>query len=288
MFSLSAVAIALAMPCAELPTELRQVAPDSATKAWFLPATPREKTRAVVLIHGLFVHPLRPSKATRPWLRDWQEPGSKLVKLLAREFDVFAFAYAQTVPADDVARSAGLREAVAKLRKAGYTDVVLIGHSAGGVIARHFVQNFPDAGVTKVVAVASPFAGVESATLKMGYPKVQAPFVESLTPAARADAVKADKNPLGKSVQFACVVCKLKLVDSDGLVSTRSQWTTDLQEWGVPAVLTPVHHFAVMNHSETAKSIAELASNTLTRWSPGEVEKARAVLFGDPASVRDK
>ena len=288
MFSLSAVAIALAMPCAELRTELRQVAPDSTAKAWFLPATPREKTRAVVLIHGLFVHPLRPSKATKPWLRDWQEPGSKLVKLLAREFDVFAFAYAQTVPADEVARNAGLRDAVAKLRKAGYTEVVLIGHSAGGVIARHFVQNFPDAGVTKVIAVAAPFAGVESATLKIGYPKVQAPFVESLTPDARAEAVKANKNALGESVQIVCVVCKLKLVDSDGLVSTRSQWTADLQEWGVPAVLTPVHHFAVMNHSEATKSIAELASKKLTRWSPGEVEEARTMLFGEPAAGRDK
>jgi pimeloyl-ACP methyl ester carboxylesterase len=192
IFSLPAlialVAAPAPLPCEELRTELWQVAPTAGEKPWVAPAAPSEKTRAVVLIHGLFVHPIRPSKATHPWRRSWQEPKSELVKTLAKDSDVFAFAYAQNIPVDEVAQSAGLRDAVARLREAGYKQIVLIGHSAGGVIAREFVEHFPDTGVTKVIAVAAPFAGVDVATLKIGYPKVQAPFVQSLSREARAEA----------------------------------------------------------------------------------------------------
>ncbi len=281
-FSLAAVVFALAAPCAEPATELWQVAPDTSEKPWVAPAAPPDKTRAVVLIHGLFVHPVRTSKASQPWRREWQEPKSELVKALAADADVFAFAYAQTAPVDDVAESHGLRDAVARLRKAGYKEIVLIGHSAGGVIARQFVERYPDAGVTKVVAVAAPFAGVELATFKVGYPKVQAPFVQSLAPEVRIEAIKANKNPLGKGVQIACVVCKLKLVETDGLVSTGSQWPEDLQRFGVPVVLAPVNHFVVMHSTAAVKQIAELAREKLARWSPEEVDKARKVLFGEP------
>ena len=96
------------------------------------PTTPSEKTRAVVLLPGLFVHPVRPAKASQPWRRDWQEPNSELVKALAPDFDVFAFSYAQTVRVDEVAHRPGLRDAIARLRKAGYKEIVLVGHSAGG------------------------------------------------------------------------------------------------------------------------------------------------------------
>jgi pimeloyl-ACP methyl ester carboxylesterase len=280
LFSLVVVAIC-ADPCpVEVATELWRVAPDGGDKPWVVPDAPSVKTRAVVLLHGLFVHPVRQSKAAKPWRRDWQESKSELVKALAPDFDVFAFTYAQTVSLDEIAKSSGLRDAVAKLRKASYKDIVLVGHSAGGVIARQFVENYPDAGVTKVIAVAAPFAGVELATLKVGYPKVQAPFVQSLAPDARNEAAKASKNPLGKDVPFACVVCKLKLVETDGLVSTRSQWPDDLQKAGVPVVHSSVNHFLVMQNPAAAKAIAELAREKLVRWSPDEVEQARKVLFG--------
>ncbi len=281
-FSLSAIMVAFVAQSAEPATELWQVAPDTSEKPWVAPAAPGDKTRAVVLIHGLFVHPVRPAKAAQPWRRPWQEPKSELVKALAPDFDVFALGYAQTVPVDEVAGAPGLRDAVVRLRKAGYKEIVLIGHSAGGVIARQFVERYPDAGVTKVIVVAAPFAGVELATFKVGYPKVQAPFVKSLTPDARTEAVKANKNSLGKDVEIACVVCKLKLVETDGLVPTRSQWPEELQRCGVPAVFAPVSHFDAMQHPATVKRIAELAREKLTRWSPDEVEKARKVLFGEP------
>ena len=234
-----------------------------------------------MLINGLFVHPVRPARATRPWRREWQEPRSDLVKALAKEFDVFAFGYAQTVSVDEVAHAPGLRDAVLRLRKGGYKEVVLVGHSAGGVIARLFVESYPDAGVTKVIAVAAPFAGAEAATVKLGYPRVQAPFVQSLAPEVRTEIAKANKNPLGKDVEMACVVCKLKRVETDGLVYIRSQWTDDLQRCGVPAAFAPVSHFDAMLNPISIKTICDLAREKLTRWSPDEAEKARKVLFGD-------
>lgn len=262
-----------------LPTELRQVAPDRCEKCWEPTGKPPEKPRAVVLVHGLFLHVFRPARAAQPWIRDWQEPKSELVKALAKDSDVFAFSYAQTVPVEDVADSAGLRGAVAKLRKAGYAEVVLVGHSAGGLVVCQFVEHHPDAGVTKVIAVATPFGGVGLANAKVGYPKVQAPFVHSLSPEARA---KANPQPPGKDVQIACVVCKLKHAESDGLVPIRSQWTEQLRKAGVPVVLASASHFEVKHSPDAAKVIAELVREKLTRWTPEETEKARKILFGEP------
>lgn len=269
-------------PATELSTDFWQVAPEKSEKAWVVPTVSRERPRAVLLIPGLHVHPIWHSKATRPDRRSWQEPKSELVKELAKDFDVFAFAYAQTVPVDYVSQSPGLRDAVTLLRKAGYKEIVLIGHSAGGIIARQFVEQYPDWGVTKVIAVGSPFAGSEVAKVNVGYPKVQAPFVRSLTPEARTAATKMNSHPLGMQVEFACVVCKLKGVESDGLVFLRSQWPDDLQRFGVPAVLATVSHVVAMHHAETSKTIAKLAREKLTRWRPAEVEKAQTILFDKP------
>lgn len=291
-------------PAAELPTEFWQIAGNpsekaasgktgestggSLKKANILPASPPSKTRAVVLIPGLHVHPLRPAKVIQSERRPWQEPKSELVKTLAKDSDIFGFAYAQTVPVDHVAQYAGLRDAVARLCQAGYTEIVLVGHSAGGIIARQFVERYPDAGVTKVIAVATPFAGAEAATLKIGYPKIQASFVRSLTPETRAEGAKSNTHTLGKKVEFACVVCKLKRVESDGVVVTRSQWPEDLQRLGVPAVLSTVSHVDAMQNADTAKLIAELVRQKVIRWSPDEVEKARKILFGDRTGESEK
>ncbi|HEY1186141.1 MAG TPA: alpha/beta fold hydrolase [Gemmata sp.] len=268
-------------PVSEPQTELWQVAPDTCQKPWVVPEKPSEKTRAVVLLHGLYLHPLRPAKATQPWMRPWQLPKSGLVKTLAAEFDVFALGYSQVVSVDETAEAPGLRTAVEQLRKAGYTDVVLVGHSAGGLIAKRFVEVCPNAGVTRVITVAAPYVGVEAANLGLGYRKVQAPFVESLTPSARIGATKANKFPLGNEIEIVCVVCKLKHLETDGLVKVRSQWPEELQQRGVPAVLTLVNHFEVMDDADTAKTILKLAKGKLTRWSPEEVEAARKVLFGE-------
>jgi hypothetical protein len=276
--SLPLVVAALVAPAVELPTELWQVAPER--KGAFAINPPRTRDRAALLIPGLKIHPFRPSYATKPDLREYQQPNSDLVRALAKDADVFAFGYAQTVPLDAVAMSPGLRAAVARLKQAGYEEITLIGHSAGGVIARVFTEGNPDSGVTKVITVASPHLGADLASLRVGYPKVQAPFVESLAPAVRTRAVGSGK--IDDKIQVACVVCKVKRIENDWLVKLPSQWPEDCRRAGVPAVLVQTDHWHAMLAPQSVKVISELAREKLTRWTPDEVEKAAKVLFRDP------
>lgn len=274
------VVAALAAPAADFPTDFRQVAPDRRGEDWS--AAPRTRDRAVLVIPGLRIYPLRPARCERPEFRNYHDPAGELVRTLAKDSDVFAFAYAQTAAVDEVARSAGLRAAVADLNKSGYKEIVLLGHSAGGVVARLFAERYPDSGVTKVVCVAAPHSGAGLAGLKVGYPKAQAPLVRSLTAEARA---RARPQKLPDHIAMACVVCKLGLVDADGLVTVATQWPEECRGHGVPAALVVVNHWEAMLDAGSVKVIAELVRGELARWSPEEVGRARKVLFGDD---RDK
>lgn len=82
---------------------------------------------------------------------------------------------------------------------------------------------------------------------------------------------------------MACVVCKVKLIEGDGLVPLASQWPDDLQQQGVPIVLLPISHFEVMNTTAGARALADLTRGRLTRWAPSDVDQARKVLFRDGA-----
>ena len=279
--SLPAVVMVFAAPAANVPTELWQVAPAARGKAGWVNA-PRTKDRAVLLIPGLKIHPFRPALSTRPERHSWQEPGGDLVRTLAPDFDVYAFGYAQTAPLDAIVQSPGLCDAVTNLKKAGYKEIVLVGHSAGGVIARLFAASYPDAGVTKVIAVAAPHAGAEAAHMQIGYPRIQAPFIQSLAPETRIAARMATDAKNEQTIQMACVVCKLRRLDGDGLVNLGSRWPDDCRKCGVPAVLVPVSHWEAMINPMSAKVIGELAREKLARWSVDEVDKARKLLFGEP------
>src|SRR5262249_36988219 len=113
--------------------------------------------RAVVLIHGLALHPLSTAKVGQAAFRHWQQPGSALVRPLAEDSDVWSVGYSQTSAVENVA--AAVAALVKKVKAQGYKEVVLVGHSAGGLIARQLVEDHPDAGVTKVVQVCAPNLG---------------------------------------------------------------------------------------------------------------------------------
>lgn len=274
--------VAFAAPAATLPTEVWQVAPDAVGRSWVAPTKPR----AALLVHGLKIHPLRPERATRPERHEWQDPDGALAKALAKDFDVYAFGYAQTVPVDTVPHTPGMREAVARLRQAGYRELVLIGHSAGGVIVRLFAENYPDSGITKVIQTAAPNAGSDLATIKAGYHKVQAPFIQSLAPAPRMEASRTAKKLISPRIEFVSVVCKIKRVETDGLVNILSQWPADLQSQGLPAALLGVPHWDAPRVEAGAKRIAELARERLTRWTPEQVEVARRILFRETDEIK--
>ena len=280
-----ALAVALT-PVMSLPTAVWQVGPEVKARFDGDPvALMVTKDRAVLLVHGLQLHPIRPDRAHRPELHEWAQPKAGLVQTLARDFDVYAFGYAQTVPVDAVSVSPGLAAAVEKLRAAGYRELVLIGHSAGGVIARQFVERNPDAGVTKVIQVAAPNAGSEFAKIPVGMPKTQAPFVKSLAPRPRRAVARAADGGLADEVEFCCVVCKLPKIHGDSLVALESQWPSDLQRQGVPAALIAVSHFEAMKAGHAVKRIAELARERLIRWTPEQVEQGRQIVFGKDADA---
>jgi pimeloyl-ACP methyl ester carboxylesterase len=264
------------LPGAVLETEFAQVAP--AVPGLVHPVRSQGQDRAVVLIQGMYVNPLNKEGAARAALRTWQKPGSLLVTRLTREADVFAFAYSQTVAADELAEWPDLVVAVNRLRRAGYREVVLVGHSAGGLIARHCVENYPDLGVDKVIQVCSPNTGSGWAKVAPVRP-YQGEFVASLTKEVRRRALHERGDRLiPPQVQFACVVGNLGL-GGDGLVSCASAWSEDLQRQGVPAYVVAATHWQAVRSAKGADVIADLVRRPLPRWTPAEVEKARHSLF---------
>jgi pimeloyl-ACP methyl ester carboxylesterase len=233
--------------------------------------------RAVVLLHGLYLHPFSKTNVIRATLHSWQKPDSLLVHRLSEEADVYALAYAQTVAADYVPAHADLADHIAHLRDLGYRDIVLIGHSAGGLVARTFVEDCPDSGVTKVIQVCAPNGGSGWAVLQAVRAN-QIEFLDSLTKAARQRVAgeRAGKTiPAG--VEFVCVV-GTGTVYGDGLVACHCQWPEDLQRQGVPAIpLATTHWFAIRSH-KAVDLLARLVREPQPRWNAEEVAAARRRL----------
>jgi pimeloyl-ACP methyl ester carboxylesterase len=232
--------------------------------------------RAVVLIHGLSMT-LDDATAARAGLQLWQRPGSPVIQALAGKADIFAFAYGQNASVDRIAELPALREDILRLKKMGYGEIILLGHSAGGIIARQFAEDNPDAGVTKVVQVCAPNGGSVWAQLPICAP-CQRPFLASLTPRARAKALqeRAAKE-IPKLVQCVCVV-GMGAGTGDVAVSCRCQWSADLQKQGIPAVRVDSLHFLIMNSRSTARALADAVLRDHPRWDESEVRRMRQVL----------
>src|ERR1043165_6526837 len=193
------------------------------------------QAQAVVLIHGFYFH-LRDKSVPNAELRPWQKADGPLVKELAKHADVFVFAYGQNASIETIVKESKLQDSIAQLRKLGYTEIVLLGHSAGGLIARQFVEDHPDAGVTKVIQVCAPNGGSPLALLR-GH-KSQKVFLDCLSEGGRQECLKlrADKR-IPQNVQFVCVVARGDGKNgTDGIVPCVSQWTEDLHKQGIPAV----------------------------------------------------
>jgi pimeloyl-ACP methyl ester carboxylesterase len=238
-----------------------------------------------VLIHGLSLRPANGGKPDRAVSRSWQQPGSPLVQRLARDADVFAFAYGQTVPVEEVARASALTARLRDLRRLGYRELVLVGHSAGALVARHLVEDHPDLGVTKVVQVCAPNGGSSLAKLPAAGPG-QAAFLASLTKPARAKVLhqRADKR-VPAAVEFVVVVATSRL-GGDGVLRASSQWPEDLQKQGIPAVMLRATHWEATRGGRGIDLIARLVGAPQPRWGPAEVAAARKLLFGArPASA---
>ena len=240
------------------------------------------RARAILLLHGLRVHPISNAKVYEPQFHDWQLPGSVLVKGLGRDADVFAYAYGQNTRVEKIADMPALAQAVGKLRFLGYQEIVLLGHSTGGVVARLFVEDQPRGGVTKVIQVCAPNDGSSLAKLNFSVARDQEPFLNSLTKKERLlwNEIREDKK-IPAHVDFLCVVGASGPY-GDGMVSCKSQWSPDLQKQGIPAVRLVTTHLTVLRAPKTVEKVIELVREDHPRWSPEKVQSMRKAIVGVP------
>lgn len=239
------------------------------------------QTRAVILIHGYRAHPFSIAGARAAEFHDWQKPGATMVEELSSVADVYSFAYGQNVSVSAVADSPALAAAVASLTEAKYREITLVGHSAGGLISREFVERHPDAGVTKVIQVCSPNGGSHLAKASViALHKEQAAFAQSLVsrlvPAAEGDAPKVPDH-----VDFVSVIGD-GFGAGDLAVFDERQWPADLQAQGTRAVQIRTMHFTAMRSRRVARVLLELVRDPQPRWTPEQAKQARLDFLESP------
>lgn len=235
----------------------------------------KDRSRAVILLGGLDLRDDGASAAT-PRFVDWQGSTSTLVKGLSRHADVYSIAYAQNTAVEEIASFPELREAVGNVKKLGYSEVVLLGHSAGGILARHFVEEHPRAGVTRVIQVAAPNSGTKLAgwaVRLLQVPPEQASFVASLSPAHRAAVLKGRENKMiPTGIDFVSVVsCTSPKDRGDGAVNRQCQWPPDLQQQGVPCACVQASHAHVMYQEDCCDLYCKLITESQPRWGHTQV-----------------
>jgi pimeloyl-ACP methyl ester carboxylesterase len=240
------------------------------------------RDRAVVLIHGLKLHPFSAGAAGRAGFHRWQQPGSAMVLELGAAADVFAFAYAQTAPVEEIARLELFERSIARLKALGYPEVVLVGHSGGGLIARQFVEDRPEAGVTKVIQACAPNLGSSWASWTCAVRAAQEPFLRSFTREARLRSLRERQGKeIPAAVEFLCLIAD-GTGTGDWVVSDRSQWPVDLRAQGIPAVRLVATHRGILTR-RGARRVAELVSKPCPRWSREAVAAGEAAFLARPS-----
>jgi pimeloyl-ACP methyl ester carboxylesterase len=254
-----------------LETKFEQMAPAHKTADTF--ARSPGQGRAVVLVHGLrWRDGLASAKAN---FEPWQLADSTLVKTLKTAADLFAFAYGQNMALERIAGAVELTDNLQRVRQLGYEEIVLVGHSAGGLIARQLVEDNPKIGITRVIQVATPNGGSD---LAKGLP---APFIASLTQQERRACLlrRADKK-VPADIEFVCVVSGALALGTDGMVSFRCQWTEDLQQQGIPALALRKNHHNAIASQAGADLLVQLIRANQPRWDPARVATEKKNILG--------
>lgn len=275
--------IALLLLCLQdYETRFRQIHPEPATEEAF--ERWDGQARAIVMIQGLKPHPLSEDKPNEAVTASWQNPDSTLAKALKEHADLYIFSYAQNRPVGEIpdaknADGKSFGDYIEAVRALGYGEIVFVGFSAGGLIARQFVEDHPDAGVTRVVQVCSPNGGSSLGGFDLGVRGPQEPFLNSLKKEARREflAARADKK-IPDAVEFV-VVMGTGAGDGDSAVSRESAWPQELRLQGVPVVELNTLHFAAVRGKKGAALITELATTPQPRWSAEQLADAEKALL---------
>lgn len=232
-----------------------------------VPVRSDDVREAVVLVHGYFpAYSYASARTAR--LHGWQKPGSKLVESLGEHGDVYAVGYGQDAPVGEIAQQAELVGAIEALEAAGYDEITLVGHSAGGLLARVFVEEHPNSGVDRVVQVCPANGGAGLSTFYRVTLAPQEAFVASMTWSERASS-----GAFPEDVELVSVVCEGGGI-GDGVLSDTAQWPQDLRAQGVPMVRLASSHFTPIRSSVGVTLITELATTSSPRWTQDQVEAA--------------
>ena len=69
-------------------------------------------------------------------------------------------------------------------------------------------------------------------------------------------------------------------LQGDGIVSSSSHWTAELQEQGIPVMPLAIGHFRVVRAKAGAEVIGRVVRERQRRWTVEEVAEARQALLG--------
>jgi pimeloyl-ACP methyl ester carboxylesterase len=238
---------------------------------------PEGTRNAVVLVHGLRASTVLERHAHELWPHDWQRPESSLVEALAEDADVYAVTYTQDAAVHDIAAAPVFIDALGSLSDGAYDDVVLVGHSAGGLLSRWFVEDHPGAGITGVVQLCAPNAGSEWARLYGAGRISHEAFIQSLSGRNVRDGRAGKTVP--ESLDFLVVICDGAAL-GDGVVTDQAQWPESLRRQGIAAVQVPALHFTATRGRLMAARIAAWVGDDHPRLSSEEVEALADEVLG--------
>jgi hypothetical protein len=247
--------------------------PELKTRFWEL--KDGGKARAIVLVHGLRVQVFNEAKPNEAVSPEWQSSDSTVCRMLSKHGSVFGFSYSQNRKVQEIPPS--LLPHILKLKADGYGEIVLVGFSAGALIARQFVEDHPEAGVRKVIQVCPPNGGSDLGKLDRAARESQEIFIRSLRKdererILRERAEKGVKVPDG--VEFVVVLGSVA-GSGDCVVSREAQWTPDLRDQGIPVARIDLPHCFAMNTESCALTLCRLLTTPHPRWSKEGVEAAR-------------
>lgn len=189
----------------------------------------RNQTEGVVLIHGL----------GRTRLSMW--PMARRLRADGWQVELASYPSRRLTIEAAAARVAG--QVASLVAEHGWKGVNLVGHSLGGLIARHLLLHRPDLNVRRVVQLGTPNAGTAAARRLQPWAVPRAVLGPVLGQVAGMSPEVATASPVGSiaGTRGPRWLAKAFGLDgqSDGVVTTRSAWAGA----GARTGLAEVHTF---------------------------------------------